>query len=348
MPFSIDEIFPTYRTGLSNIGFFFGAGSSKEAGYPVGWELTKNVIGKLSPIEKEELTRFLTKKGIPFLFEDGIPDIESLSDLIIKDRIATQNPVLESLEKSIKKGIIEEIDSVTNPNLEHHIRFLQILKKLIQNRPETIWIFTTNYDLAFELAAMEARIPIYNGFEGISGRYFDIDRLGLKYGTVLDPRRFREHPEPCIKLIKLHGSISWYQNKGQVLELFNGHPHQDSSDRLLILPKREKIFESMGDPYDKLFRLAHRVIGTECKYLISLGYSFRDQHINEQLIIPRLRERSIRLFSLLGDTTQQLEELKTFPTVSYLSKYSFFKNGQAGVGDYDLWKFSAFVNFLNS
>jgi len=35
MPLTLEDIFPNFNTGLSNIGFFFGAGTSKEAGYPL-------------------------------------------------------------------------------------------------------------------------------------------------------------------------------------------------------------------------------------------------------------------------------------------------------------------------
>lgn len=48
MDFSIFDIFPNAPHGLNNIGFFFGAGTSMKAGYPLMSSLTKNVLQKIS------------------------------------------------------------------------------------------------------------------------------------------------------------------------------------------------------------------------------------------------------------------------------------------------------------
>jgi len=89
----------------------------------------------------------------------------------------------------------------------------------MQHRNESIWIFTTNYDLVFELAASIAKIPIYNGFEGIAQRFFDIERIELTYGKINSNRMFELFNEPHIKLIKLHGSISWFKEGDDVYRI---------------------------------------------------------------------------------------------------------------------------------
>lgn len=35
MSFTLSQLFPGIETGLNRIGFLFGAGTSKEAGYPL-------------------------------------------------------------------------------------------------------------------------------------------------------------------------------------------------------------------------------------------------------------------------------------------------------------------------
>ena len=42
MSLTTSQLFPGIETGLNRIGFLFGAGTSKEAGYPLMGELTGN------------------------------------------------------------------------------------------------------------------------------------------------------------------------------------------------------------------------------------------------------------------------------------------------------------------
>jgi hypothetical protein len=292
MSIYIDKIFPNIKTGLCNVGFFLGAGTSKVSGYPIGKDLTKLVIEKLGQQEKGMVEKLLKDKNITYDFKEGIPDIEILADMMLKERTTIQSDDLLKIETLIKKNIIEVFAEIKNPILTSHIKFLSLIKKLCQNRAVSIWLFTTNYDLLLELAAMEVKVPIYNGFEGIFARYFDVDKIDLVHGTK--KVFFHEYKEPIIKLIKLHGSISWYKKDNEIYEISDNYPRKENFERIMILPNREKTFECMENPYDKLFRYANQIIGNQCKYLVSCGYSFRDRHINEQLIITNIGQGSSR------------------------------------------------------
>ncbi len=341
---NIEQIFPNINTGLSNIGFFFGAGTSKEAGYPLTTKLTKDIISKLSAEEQEILKGILDHEGISYSFEEGNPDIEEISDLIYKHKLSDSSIDIEKLEKSIREKICNELTSVESPNLKSHVKFLMSLKKLMVNRAESIWIFTTNYDLSFESAAMLAGIPIYNGFEGILDRYFDIERLNLKYGVV-ERRLFKEYKEPNVKIIKLHGSISWFKKDAMVFERGNCLSI-DNDSRCMVLPRKQKVIDTLEYPYDKLFRYAVSIIGNQCKYLISCGYSFRDQHINDQLIIPKLREGKIKFMALFEKEPENIEQFKQFPSFNYLTKEKMYIDGNETQESSDCWKFSKFADLL--
>jgi len=345
MPLSLSDLFPNKGIGLSDIGFFFGAGASKEAGYPLTDGLTKNVIKRLDSNEYETLMRLFGKEGISYSVDTGSPDIELISDLIYKYKLSQGSDQIDELERTIRTGIVKELINVKDPNLEYHVRFLKALKKLMSGRAESVWIFTTNYDLLFELSAMRAEIPVFNGFEGILGRYFDIERINLCHGTITSDKKFVDYREPNVKLIKLHGSISWFKNGGNVYELCD-HKSPDES-RSMILPRKQKVIDTLEHPYDKLFRYAVQTLGDKCKYILSCGYSFRDQHINEQLIIPKLREGRIKFMALCEYKPENFDTLKQYRSFNYMTKDNYYRDGVEIDEKSDLWKFSNFVKLLS-
>ncbi len=337
-------MFPNVNMGLSNIGFFFGAGTSKEAGYPLTEDLTKKVINRLNDEEQDVLKKLLETENIHYSFKNGNPDIEIISDLIYKHKLSGSLDNSINIEKSLRDHIVQELISINNPNLKNHIKFLKALKTLMHSRAESIRIFTTNYDLLFETAAMEAKIPIFNGFEGSLTRYFDIERIDLKYGTI-DNKGFQEYREPNIKLIKLHGSISWFRKGEKIYETCD-YESFTNEVRSMILPRKQKVIDTLEYPYDKLFRYAAQTMGHQCKYILSCGYSFRDQHINDQLIIPKLREGKIRFMALFGQEPENIEKFKQFKSFNYLTEDKIFIDGNEIDETSDLWKFSQFVNMI--
>jgi hypothetical protein len=64
MDITLSDLFPNSNTGLSQIGFFFGAGSSFAAGYPLTYQLTIDVLKKLSTTEIELIEKILKTEGV--------------------------------------------------------------------------------------------------------------------------------------------------------------------------------------------------------------------------------------------------------------------------------------------
>lgn len=345
MDITLSDIFPNANIGLSQIGFFFGAGSSFAAGYPLTYQLTIDVLKKLSSDEIELIEKILKAEGQTLDVSKGEPDIEILSDIINRARANGGYKGIDLLIESIRMHIVDVIHDVASPNLEYHLKFLKGLKKLMQHRNESVWIFTTNYDLIFELAASIAKVPIYNGFEGIAQRFFDIERIELAYGKINTVnRRFEPFNEPHIKLVKLHGSVSWFKEGDDVIESF---VNDRTDNRCMILPRRTKVIETLDTPYDKLIRYASTVIGKQCKFIASCGYSYRDEHINETLFTPKLRNNSLRVFAMSKDETPEILKLKDHKSFHYLVNDKLHYNGKDICGSYDLWDFKKFVELFN-
>lgn len=346
MSLSLSQLFPGVESGLNRIGFLFGAGTSKEAGYPLMGDLTKIVISNLCPVLRATLDEILAAKEVTYDPAAGAPNIEIISDLVTEYFITTQESKYGSLESEIRKLIVEAIMLVTAPDISHHVCFLEALKRRAHGTSSTVTILTTNYDVLFELAAGEVGIRIETGFDGPLRRQFDPSVFDLARGTV-EKTRFAPRNELHVNIIKLHGSVSWLKDRGRVFEsgLDLG---STTHERALVLPRRRKIMDTLSGPFDQLFTHAARTLGTKCQFVVACGFSFGDKHINDQLIFPKLNAGKIRLTALCGEEPECLAELKRFPSFhAGFPDNCFIDQKDTGIGT-DLWKFSALAQLLDS
>jgi hypothetical protein len=349
--FSISEIFPNASQGLSNVGFLFGAGTSYKAGYPLMPELTIRVLEKLDPNEISIIETIIEKQlNIKLDKSRGEPNIEVISDTI-ESGIYTVNPSedlykkLINLRKIIREQIVEILLENKRPFLDDHIRFLNALKSVYMGRAESIWIFTTNYDMLFEVAASVIKIPICNGFIGTSFSYFNIQCLQMNSGIILG-NRFSPFTQPVVRLIKLHGSLDWWKDNSSIYNtLIPGHIN-DSLERLMVLPRKKKITETLDSPFGELFRFSERIIGSACKYIVSCGFSFGDEHINETLLLPKLQQGKIKLTAFIKSDNTNLESFKQCASFSYGTQSICKKlNVYESTGS-ELWQFDKLVDLI--
>ena len=304
MSFSLSQLFPGIDNGLNQIGFLFGAGTSKEAGYPLMSDLTKIVVSSLSKNSKSAFEEVLSQKELVYDAATGVPNIEIISDFVIEASITAPARRYEQLEKEIRTQITETFLSIDSPNLSDHVCFLEALKRRSHCTNSKVTILTTNYDILFELAAGEVGVRIETGFDGALKRSFLLSVFDLSRGRV-EQNRFSARSELQINLIKLHGSISWRKENEHIIE--SGINLYDSStERAIILPRRRKVMDTLDEPFDQLFIKSARILGTDCKYLVSCGFSYGDKHINDQLIVPNLRAGKIRLTALCGEVPECL------------------------------------------
>lgn len=150
-----------------------------------------------------------------------------------------------------------------------------------------IRIFTTNYDLLLEDAFERCGVPFFDGFTGARKPF--LDAASIEYDDL---------PPRWTRIIKLHGSASWsVQEDDSIIRSFLG----SSDDRRLIHPSHLKYAESRRMPYLIMFDQLRDFFKHKSATLIALGYSFRDDHIND-LIVQGLRgNASAKVFALQYD-----------------------------------------------
>lgn len=181
-----------------------------------------------------------------------------------------------------------------------------VLQKLVSARQpgqSSPWVFTTNYDLAIEWAAESIDLQVSNGFLGTHTRRFSPQSfdLGFRNTQARGEARFGVYN---IYLAKLHGSLTWKQECGQVFELSAPLAHQrieafmaerDGEDLgLMVMPRAAKYMDTIGYVLGELFRRFAEFMSKPQSCLILCGYGFGDEHIN-RLIRSALLNPTLQL-----------------------------------------------------
>ena len=156
------------------------------------------------------------------------------------------------------------------PDHMPHSDFADWVKKV--NRTAPIEIFTTNYDVLFERAFEATRVPVFDGFVGTHRPFFypeclhDDEQLPKAQWT---------------RLWKLHGSVNWLlEDQPEGKRIIRSHLTESGE---LILPSHRKYDESRKQPYVAYMDRLSRILNSEHALLVTCGYSFRDDHINDIL-----------------------------------------------------------------
>jgi len=201
------------------------------------------------------------------------------------------------------------------------------LKSVRKGRKKPINIFTTNYDLYNEMALDELGFPYNNGFTGTYKRRFN--PISYKYAFVENMNLKKdvwERVSTFYNLFKLHGSISWIRKDEQIWE--TNYSFIEDTDTVMIYPTPLKDRTTLMTPYSDMFRGMENEIMNRNSTLITMGYSFGDEHINRvilnSLAIPTFR---IVVFGQ-SDAINKLKKLNDSRIIIINSedKIHYFKN----------------------
>ncbi len=283
------------------IGFLFGAGTSLSNSHigvtiPAITQLTTQIVSDLNatPEYQKALEEIKTELGEEkFNIEQILSNLESKKTLVSSGQLNGLSKVqFEDLIQQIKEKILknvsihEEFSGATPKQIEKtaHYRFAQWIGRV--NRKYPIEIFTTNYDFLFELGLEEAQVPFYDGFAGSFEPFFCPE-------TVDD---IQVYPK-LTKLWKLHGSLGWDYNesKGRVVKKHH------SEGKILIYPSHLKYHDSKKQPHVSLIDRIFSFLQEPDSILITCGYSFGDEHINERIISSLKRSDKSHVFALYYD-----------------------------------------------
>ena len=294
-----------------------GAGASKAVGLPTLRELQEGVIAGLGSSDKELVVPLFKEKNLE----------EVLTHLRLLKTVLRSGQELEGLD--LKRaadldakicGSITVQVSTNVPQLEPFVRFASWLAR--GNYSKAIEVFSINYDTLIERGLETVGAPYFDGFVGNIDAPFRADLVDGGLASVALPSGWA-------RLWKLHGSINWfYEGKGDVTHVVRSA--QASSGRnVAIYPSSEKYEESRRVPFVVLFDRFRRALSEPETVLLTTGYSFGDQHINEVIFDAAIRHpRSETIAFCHGGIPAVLsKQAARTPNISVYAPKSFISSG---------------------
>lgn len=312
---------------LDNINFLIGAGCSSHI--VDGTELGIPGMRKLyDDFFKENADFSAAGLKLKDRFDSNLEKmLEALGAIQVANEIVAIDKdideKIDTVRKFIRSKIIEGLHGKGVLSI-----YKDFYKRMIsESRKAPINIFTTNYDLYNEQALDSLGLPYNNGFTGTYKRKFN--PASYKYAYVEDMNLSKEVWERVpnsFNLYKIHGSISWYKDEGDIFE--KDYADIGSEDTVMIYPTPLKDRTTLMVPYSDLFRNFESSLLKQNSVLVTLGYSFADDHIN-RLILNAL---AIPTFKLIvfgeSDAITKLIELddKRIIVINSDDKIHYFKN----------------------
>lgn len=280
--------------------------------------------GKDIKIEYEKVLNYLIAKDFT-LDEENSERKDKIKELIIAikeglfsvcniDTRKIPTTVLRKIVKQNKKDIFK-------PALLNKYHFHEKFIKALLQRPLNLKranIFTLNYDLAFEYSFDKLGVFYIDGFAGFHKRYFkpetfEYDMFYPGSTTAGKVQRI----EKVVRYFKLHGSISWINSEKRNANNLYGIeelpiPLIEKSEKkgdTIIYPSAVKKSYTLDFPYSELFRQFASTISYSQSVLVTVGYSFADEHIND-IIFQALSNPSFTLIILAYSSNPEFERIK--------------------------------------
>lgn len=320
-----------------NLSFLLGSGCSsfvvdrKEIGIPTMRLLATEFYKKTLPTEHGEWLNSKLKLDISNdHFSKNIENfLGALHSLYFYFQSTSQecsadgirlNYIIEITRNFFIEKCLNEINRKANKDIDLLILYQSFYRKLLyrnSNLPKPS-IFTTNYDLYSEVALDKLGIHYVNGFSGGIKKYFNPTIFNYALAERMDLSQSKWSViDNFFYLYKIHGSINWVQDNEES-KLFKVREIQETEydllakmETVMIHPTPLKQNASLGSPYSELFREFQKKLMQNNNVLVTIGYSFSDEHINN-LIYQAFTIPSFRLI-VLGDpsSASEIEKLRS-------------------------------------
>ena len=187
------------------------------------------------------------------------------SDEVIDFIKFSKSVILENCSKFIKSSNNEQLDA--------HQTFLHRMSRRRVRDPR-FQLFTTNYDLCFEMAAGKQGLVVIDGFSFTEPRFFD-PRFFL-YDIVRRPIGGEEIGTPLegvFHLYKLHGSVNWLRTETGNIEVSNDPPPESAA---IIYPVKGKYQQSYIQPHLEIMSRYLDTLREPNTCLIVVGFGFNE------------------------------------------------------------------------
>ena len=234
---------------------------------------------------------------------DDLSKTEKVDWIILKAR----NFILKKCLNEYNTKVEKKKQNADLPLIELYKQFYRKLLSRNSTLPR-LNIFTTNYDLYSERAMDLLGIHYVNGFTGGISKFFNPAIFNYALAEKMDLSQSKWSViDNFFYLYKIHGSVNWIEAEGEN-KLFKVREIQETTFEkleneatIMIHPTPLKYNASLGSPYSDLFREFQKKMMQNNNILVTIGYSFSDEHINN-LIFQAFTIPSFRLI-VIGEPT---------------------------------------------
>ncbi|MBU0608125.1 MAG: SIR2 family protein [Armatimonadetes bacterium] len=322
----------TFRKQLRsrNVGFLLGAGASYLGGngYPLASQLWDQIRDDLDLADRNDIQAKL---------DHGAQGLEDALDLLDQGG---------AVEAHYRRVVIEAIALLlqrSDPPLDLHARFLSSISRRTGN---FISLFCLNYDPLLERAAESAQLRLLDGFFGFEHAHFQPSQF-LEYPMLIHRTILRTVTElACrpIHLLKLHGSLGWYETPSAgVRRCPYDQPLPHDAKRLMIPPQQRKAADTTALPYAALWsefrrRLVHGP--ALLNRLVTVGYGMLDEHVNAVLENALARTDFTLLILARSLAPEIIQRWSRKPNVLVVTETQSSIRSDIGPGHPDLWDFT--------
>lgn len=301
----------------TNIGFFFGAGTSCAFGLPNIMTLTSESKKRLIAFEQILFDKIET--SVKDLGGKTTVSIEDILNYVRQIRDITQGRTdynfggitgeqAAELDKDICKAVFNVIrEKETIADVSDIRRFMAWYSSA--NRGFVKEIYTTNYDMLLEMAMEANYTPYFDGFTG-------------SYEPFFSPESIESFPceddstSRWIRLWKIHGSLNWMRKDAtptSAERIVRIGKIDAPVNELMIYPSKEKYNLSRKEPFIAYFdRMKQYLQQGELVYICS-GYSFSDQHIND-IIFNAMRQNKRLYVMVFCFSDDQVDAMSSYAT----------------------------------
>jgi len=321
----------------AKVGYLLGAGSSylNGKGYPLAFNLWDCIKDKVPPAQRNDIQSKLDAEKI---------GIEAALDLLDSGKVE-EAPHRQSVVKAIAEYFVG-----LSPELDTHRRFVDLLSRTQERK---VQIFSLNYDPLIERSAELQMVRLIDGFTGHENAYFDSTVFLHDLAVIQSSHRgaMRRSIPTWLQLIKLHGSLGWYDDpvNGLRRTAFNASIAEPAR-RLMIPPQHRKAVETNTPPYARLwseFR-GSLVQGPEhINRLVCVGYGMADNHVNAVIEAALARSNFTLLIATKALSNAAFERWSKFKNAIVVTDARSSHYGKIGDGYPPLSSFEGLVEELS-
>jgi len=292
--------------------------------------MDEKTIQEISEVIQSSNINFLLGAGISTPFLPLLGNIEQNLNAA-KDDSAREiqykeyfNKVMLPNKKIINSSLSSGDTGNFNKTKEAYKNFFHGLTDILLRRKNTILskqinLFTTNIDILMESILEELQIEYNDGFCGkfiptfsIANFKKSIHQRSLHYDHISEI--------PVFNIIKLHGSLTWRNNKSgdkiifshtlehidETLSSKTGSTFKTAYKKILVVnPEEAKHLESVLNLYySELLRMYSSELEKENAVLFIVGFSLEDRHIKEITLRAAKSNPTLRVFICCSQTSK--------------------------------------------